>query len=204
MKLFGGAPVALAPPMPEAPTASWQQGLPELAGLRARLREVSPADAAVLVEEIATSEVVRFLPPAPATAAGFESFINRAIQGRASGECFCFAVLAPSDSMPVGLIMLRAPGSDHSAWDWGFVFGRRAWGTGLFAEAAGLVLAFAFNVVGIDKLEAWSILPNGRAHGALAKLGAEPELRRQVRAPDGRFGDFILWTLARPQPPTYL
>jgi RimJ/RimL family protein N-acetyltransferase len=184
--------------MPATPAASWQGGLPVLAGSCARLREVVLTDAEALVSEIATVEVERFIPAAPSTAVGFENFIRRSIQGRLTGECVCFAVLAPTDPTPVGLIMLRAPGPDHDSWDWGFVFGQRAWGTGLFADAATLVLGFAFDVVGIDKLEAWSILPNGRAHGALAKLGAEPELRRQVQAPDGRCGDFILWTLARP------
>ena len=99
--------------------------------------------------------------------------------------------------MAQGIISLRAPKVPGVPWNWGFVFGSPAWGTGAFAEAARLALDFGFHDIGLPAIEAWCPLSNGRAHGALAKLGAEPELVKNVDAPDGRHGRFIRWTIRR-------
>jgi RimJ/RimL family protein N-acetyltransferase len=173
----------------------WQAGLPILEGARVRVREVVPEDAPTLLEELATVEVAKFIPTPPATAEGFKRFIDSALRGRADGKTMCFGVLANGDPGVKGLFSLRAPEPGYTYWNWGFVFGSQSWGTGCFGESARLVLDFAFDQVHLPVLEAWSVLPNGRAHGAMAKLGAEPELLRGIRAPDGRYGDFIRWTI---------
>ena len=61
--------------------------------------------------------------------------------------------------------------------------GSQFWGTGMFAEGARLVLDFAFDVVGANRLEARAAVANGRGNGALRKLGAVQEgmLRRSFQ-----------------------
>ena len=58
--------------------------------------------------------------------------------------------------------------------------GSEFWGTGMFAEGARLVLDFAFDVIGVHRLEARAAVANGRGNGALRKIGAVQEglLRR--------------------------
>jgi RimJ/RimL family protein N-acetyltransferase len=66
----------------------------------------------------------------------------------------------------------------------------------VFLDAARLVGSFAFGTVGVHRLEARVSLANGRANGALRKLGAVQEgvLRRSLyRA--GEYVDQALWSL---------
>ena len=97
----------------------------------------------------------------------------------------------------MGLFQLRTldPGAFDTA-EWGFAMGSAFWGTGLFQEAAVQVIDFAFDVVGVHRLEARAASPNGRGNGALHKLGAVQEgvLRRSFLK-DGQFMDQILWAI---------
>jgi|TARA_B100001964_G_scaffold194897_1_gene218698 RimJ/RimL family protein N-acetyltransferase len=97
----------------------------------------------------------------------------------------------------VGLFQLRTlePGAFATA-ELGFAMGPAFWGTGLFQEAAAQVIDFAFDVVGVRRLEARAASPNGRGNSALRKLGAVEEgvLRRSFLK-DGQFMDQILWAI---------
>ena len=71
-------------------------------------------------------------------------------------------------------------------------------GTGVFLEAARLTGSFAFAVVGTHRLESRVLLQNGRANGALRKLGAVQEgvLRRSVRR-GAEYFDQVLWSVLK-------
>ena len=71
-------------------------------------------------------------------------------------------------------------------------------GSGIFLEAARLVGSFAFGAIGTHRLEARVLLQNGRANGALRKLGAVQEgvLRRSVRR-GGQYLDQVLWPVLK-------
>jgi RimJ/RimL family protein N-acetyltransferase len=176
-------------------TSEWRNGLPSLMGPRVTVRELCPEDAGSLHAALTAPDVSRFVPPPPSTTAGFEQFIKRGLQERAAGRAAIFGVQLVGESDAVGLVAFRAPTEPQLPWHWGFIFGRRTWGTGIFQEAAQLCLSFAFGTLQLRIVEAWCSLANGRANGALAKLGATPELRRQACAPDGRFGDFLVWSV---------
>ena len=68
----------------------------------------------------------------------------------------------------------------------------------MFIETARLVCGFAFNVIGAHRLEARVQLQNGRANGALRKLGAVQEgiLRRSARH-RGEYVDQVLWSVLK-------
>jgi aminoglycoside 6'-N-acetyltransferase len=65
-------------------------------------------------------------------------------------------------------------------------------------EAARLIGSFAFGVVGAYRLEARALVQNGRANGALRKLGAVQEgiLRRSLRR-GGAYTDQVLWSILK-------
>jgi len=71
-------------------------------------------------------------------------------------------------------------------------------GTGVFFETARLIGSFAFNVLATHRLEARVLVQNGRANGALRKLGAVQEglLRRAVRR-GGDYVDQVLWSVLK-------
>ena len=71
-------------------------------------------------------------------------------------------------------------------------------GTGVFLETARLIGSFAFGTVGAHRLEARVLVQNGRANGALRKLGAVQEgvLRRSIRR-SGEYLDQVLWSVLK-------
>jgi RimJ/RimL family protein N-acetyltransferase len=70
---------------------------------------------------------------------------------------------------------VRALDEDFATAEWGFALASRFWGTGVFAEAATLIMRFAFETLGVHRLEARAAVRNGRGNGALLKIGAVPE-----------------------------
>ena len=182
------------PSAPTITTSDWQRSLPLLSSARVTLRELRIEDAASLLSMLSTDEVARFISPPPTTVEGFERFIAWAIRERESGNYACFAVVPDGLSAAVGLFQLRALESGFATAEWGFAIGSGFWGTGVFLESARLVLDFAFDTVGVHRLEARASLANGRGNGALRKIGAVQEgvLRRSFFR-GGAYHDQVLW-----------
>jgi RimJ/RimL family protein N-acetyltransferase len=177
-------------------TSDWQHLLPLLSSARVTLREMRSDDAPSLLAMVSTEEVSRFISPPPTTVEGFERFIAWAIRERESGNYVCFAVVPDGMSTPVGLFQLRALEAGFATAEWGFAIGSGFWGTGVFVESARLVLDFAFDTLGVHRLEARASLANGRGNGALRKIGAVQEgvLRRSFFR-GGVFHDQALWSI---------
>jgi RimJ/RimL family protein N-acetyltransferase len=174
--------------------SDWRRSLPLLSSAHVTLRELRIEDAASLLSMLSTDEVARFISPPPTTVEGFERFIAWAIRERESGNYACFAVVPDGLSAAVGLFQLRALESGFATAEWGFAIGSGFWGTGVFLESARLVLDFAFDTVGVHRLEARASLANGRGNGALRKIGAVQEgvLRRSFFR-GGAYHDQVLW-----------
>jgi len=96
----------------------------------------------------------------------------------------------------IGLYQVRSLTSGFDIAEWGFAIGSDYWGTGIFADGAHLVLDFAFDVLGVRRLEAKAAVKNGRGNGALQKLGAVQEavLRRSFLR-NGVYMDQAYWTI---------
>jgi len=191
-----GDPTAAATPLAEEPSSDWRLELPELVGQRVTLREPRVGDAPSLFSLLSTEEVSRFLSPPPATVEGFERYISWTQRQRSGGQYVCFAVVPLGAAAPIGLIHVRALAPDFSTADWGFAIGSEFWGTGLFAEAAELILDFTFDVLRTHRLEARAALRNERGNGAMRKLGAEREgLLRDAFLRNGEYLDQVLWSI---------
>jgi [ribosomal protein S5]-alanine N-acetyltransferase len=190
-------PHVMAPPSATSVTVSdWRTTLPVLGGRRVTLRSLRPSDAPVLLQLLTTEEVTRFISPPPTTVEGFERFIAWAHAQRAAGHYMCFAVVLHGGETAVGIIQVRELAQGFETAEWGFALGQAFWGTGLFVEAAELVLAFAFGSVGVHRLEARAAVANDRGNGALRKLGARREaiLRESFSLGGHRF-DQVLWSI---------
>jgi [ribosomal protein S5]-alanine N-acetyltransferase len=175
-------------------TRDWKAGLPALAGSTFTLRELRLEDAPSLLAMLTTEEVSRFISPPPTTVEGFEQFIVWAHRERHGGSYACFAIVPKGLDTAIGIFQLKSLDSGFATAEWGFAMGSNFWGTGIFAEGARLVVDFAVDVVGINRLEARAAVANGRGNGALRKIGAVQEgvLRRSfVR--NGVHHDQVLW-----------
>jgi RimJ/RimL family protein N-acetyltransferase len=184
--------------MPTTITTDWRQGLPVLAGSMVTLRELRVSDAASLCALLTTEEVSRFISPPPTTVDGFERFIAWTLRQRQAGTYVCFAVTLDSTDTAIGIFQLRGLEPGFGTAEWGFAIGSAYWGTGVYQEGAELMVNFAFDVVGVRRLEARAAVKNGRGNGALRKMGAVQEgLLRKSFEKNGEYLDQALWTILR-------
>jgi RimJ/RimL family protein N-acetyltransferase len=192
--------VATTGSVPGSPvtTSDWRSGLPLLNGTTATLRELRTSDAASLLAMLGTDEVARFISPPPTTVEGFEQFIQWTQSQRLAGHYVCFAVVPAGYDTAIGLFQVRQLEPGFATAEWGFAIGSGFWGTGVFLECARLVVDFAFETIGVRRLEARSCVRNGRGNGALRKVGALQEgvLRRSFYK-NGEHLDQVLWSILR-------
>jgi ribosomal-protein-alanine N-acetyltransferase len=189
------AQAAFAEPTGEV-TTDWRMGLPVLTGAQVVLRELRSTDAASLFALLTTEEVSRFISPPPTTVEGFERFIGWAQRQRRAGSYVCFAVTLVNDDTAIGIFQLRELEPGFGTAEWGFAIGSPYWGTGVFHDGAELLVSFAFERVGVHRLEARAAVRNGRGNGALRKIGAVQEgLLRKSFLKNGEYLDQTLWTI---------
>jgi RimJ/RimL family protein N-acetyltransferase len=191
---------AQAPVLPSLATlltsTDWRQRLPMLAGATVTLRELRASDAASLFALLTTEEVARFISPPPSSVEGFERFIDWTLRQRSAGTYACFAVTLDATDTAIGIFQLRQLEPGFGTAEWGFAIGSAYWGTGVFQEGAELLVRFAFETVGVHRLEARAAVPNGRGNGALRKIGAVQEgLLRKSFLKNGEYLDQALWTI---------
>ena len=176
--------------------ADWRRALPILTGDQVTLRELRISDAPTLFAMLSTDEVTRFISPPPTTVAGFERFIAWTQKQRAAGTYICYGIVPNGHEAAVGLIQVRQLEPAFGTAEWGFALGSAYWGSGIFVEAAELVVDFAFDTIGVHRLEARAAVKNGRGNGALRKLGAVQEgvLRRSFFR-NGEYIDQVMWAI---------
>jgi ribosomal-protein-serine acetyltransferase len=184
-------------PSPAAPAQSgWRGGLPALSGAQIALRELRASDATDLLASLGTAEVTRLISPPPPTVDGFEKFIAWTNRQRKAGKSIAYGVTLQGSDTVIGLFQVRSISNGFGISEWGFALGSEFWGTGIFMDAARLVLDFAFDVLGVHRMEAKAAVRNGRGNGALQKLGAVQEavLRRSFLR-NGVYMDQAYWTI---------
>jgi ribosomal-protein-alanine N-acetyltransferase len=166
------AVVPVQPPAAAVVCSDWQRALPTLRGKQVVLRELRASDAASLCALLTTEEVSRFMSPPPPTVEGFERFISWTLRQRTAGAYACFAVTVRGYDTAVGVFQIRETQRGFGTAEWGFAVGSAFWGTGVFQEGADLVFAFAFDTIGVQRMEARAAVLNGRGNRALQKVGA--------------------------------
>jgi RimJ/RimL family protein N-acetyltransferase len=175
-------------------TTNWKAALPVMSGTTFTMRELRVEDAPSLLAMLTTEEVARFISPPPTTVEGFERFIAWTHHERRAGSYACFAIVPNGMDAAIGIFQLRSLDPGFGTGEWGFAMGSQFWGTGIFVEAARLVLDFAFEVIGTERLEARAAVANGRGNGALRKIGAIQEgLLRRSFLRHGQHHDQVLW-----------
>ena len=163
-----------APASTAVVTTDWRDALPVLTGTNFTLRELRMSDAPSLFALLTTEEVARFISPPPSTVEALRALHLWAARQRAAGTYACFAVTLDDSDTAVGIFQLRSPDrASHRGM--GLCAGSPFWGTGIFEKGATLVMDFAFETVGVHRLEARAAVRNGRGNGALRKIGAVQE-----------------------------
>jgi RimJ/RimL family protein N-acetyltransferase len=181
---------------PEIVSTDWRNRLPVLTNRQVVLRELRASDAASLCALLTTEEVSRFISPPPTTVEGFERFIAWTLRQRTAGTYACFAVTLQGFDTAIGIFQLRETEPGFGTAEWGFAIGSQFWGTGVFQQSAEMMLHFAFDTVGVHRLEARAAVQNGRGNGALLKMGAVQEgILRKSFQKDGVYLDQVLYAI---------
>ena len=180
----------------EITSSNWKQSLPLLAGTQVVLRELRASDAASLFAMLTSEEVSRFISPPPSTVEGFERFIGWTLRQRTAGTYACFAVTLRGFDTAIGIFQVHETEPGFGTAEWGFAIGSAFWGSGVFEEGAELVLEFAFDTLGVHRLEARAAVKNGRGNGALLKVGAVQEgVLRKSFLRNGQYLDQVLYAI---------
>jgi RimJ/RimL family protein N-acetyltransferase len=188
--------------MPEEPSVigvpAWRSELPPLTGRVVLLREPTTQDLGPLVDLLSLGDATRFGLDEPVSEVAVQELIERFARERASGLAFTYAITLATARTIVGLVQVRQLDPAFEAAEWECTVAPSSRGSGIFLETARLIGSFAFGTIGTHRLEARVLLQNGRASGALRKLGAVQEgvLRHSVRR-GGEYFDQVLWSLLK-------
>jgi RimJ/RimL family protein N-acetyltransferase len=177
---------------------TWRIALPTLTGRTLTLREPMPQDLGPLVDLLSLGDATRFGIEQRVTAVGVQELIDRAARERANGLSVTYVITASGTRGIAGLLQVRQLDPGFEAAEWECTLAPSSRGCGIFMEAACLAGSFAFGTLGTHRLEARVLLQNGRANGALRKLGAVQEgvLRRSIRSA-GEYFDQVLWSILK-------
>lgn len=169
-----------------------------LTGRNVTLREPNAQDVTALTGVLSLGDATRFGIDEIVTEFAVQALVKRAIADRGAGRAFTYVVLHTASQAVVGLVQVRQLDPGFEAAEVECTLAPASRGTGAFLEMARLVGSLAFGTVGAHRLEARVLLQNGRANGALRKLGAVQEgvLRRSVRRNDQYF-DQVLWSVLK-------
>ena len=190
---LAGAARLHAVPHSDGPTGG--RACPQLRGRRLTLRELRIEDGSALLPLITAPEVTRFMSPPPQAPNWFATFISATARERQAGR----TPVSPS---------CRTARTSRSAWcrsgssnpgsappSGALPSARRGGARACSKTPAASILAFAFETLGVHRLEARVAAQNARGNAAVGKLGATAEglLRRALRTADGTTHDQILW-----------
>jgi ribosomal-protein-alanine N-acetyltransferase len=166
----------------------WTNAVPSLHGDFTTLREVAASDVRTLFTLFSDPAVTTYMAPPPPTLAKFAGFVEWSHQQRAQGHGVCFGIVPQGMTAAVGILQIRLEPASSDA-EWGFVLSTHFWSTGVFADAANVLIDFAFTTMGVERLEARIALRNGRAHAAMQKIGARFDGTHPSSSPQGNRRD---------------
>jgi len=169
----------------------------EVAGPTLTLRLPGPEHVDALFELGRDPDVTRWFSWGPyETVAEPRAWVAGAAARRESADRFELVIERAGEVLGVTSLMELAR-RDRRAMV-GTWFGREHWGTGANAESKALVLHLAFEVLGLERVGAYSEVNHVRSQRALEKVGFQREgvLRAWHRHPDG-VHDVVIFGLLR-------
>jgi RimJ/RimL family protein N-acetyltransferase len=188
----------MTPDTPGSALSDWRSELPILTARLVTLREPTAADLRPLIDLRSVADSCSFGIDDQSPELAMQQLIDRAGRDRSAGAAFTYVITISSTRAVVGLVQARQIDLSWESAEWECTIAPSWRGTGVFVEAARLVGSFAFGTIGVHRLESRVALKNGRANGALRKLGAVQEgvLRQSVRR-GGEYVDQVLWSLLK-------
>ncbi len=138
---------------------------------RLQLRPLEVSDVQRIFEIWSDPEVMRFYDVAPLTRIEqAEDVVARLMQDTAERSGIRWAIVSTSEMRVIGTCGFRLNFAFRSA-SLGFELERRFWRQGLTREALDAAITYAFDHLGMNRIQATTALDNHASAGLLARLG---------------------------------
>lgn len=161
------------------------------------LREFRDADWVAVHEYASDPEVVRYMPWGPNTEEDTRAFVGRAIVSQADDPRtgYEFAITLRGGRLVGGCGIHAMNATNRSAF-MGYCLSRDVWGQGFATEAAGALMAFGFEALGLHRIAATCDVDNAASAKVLEKAGMRREAHfREDTLLRGRWRDSYLYAV---------
>ncbi|MBD2867475.1 GNAT family N-acetyltransferase [Paenibacillus arenilitoris] len=166
---------------------------------RLTLRLLEQGDADVLERLIDDCDVARTTLniPHPYPRGSAAAFIERRAEVAGKGDGYSFAVLDQEAGTFMGSIGMNID-NNHNRAELGYWLGTRFWNNGYMTEAAGRIVRFGFDELGLNKIVAAAMTKNPGSSGVMKKIGMQYEgTFRQHLLKWGHYEDICYYGLLR-------
>lgn len=174
--------------------------MPRLIGSRIMLREYQSEDFASIRSWVNDAQITRYLSTrfwAPQTTVDTQEFLSRMMQS--SHNAFNYVIADAQDGRYIGqLDMFRVDWRLRQGEIGMVIAGAEDRGRGYGTEALELLAAFAFNSLGLERIELEVHMENAAALRCYQKAGFTQEgVKRHAYYNDGRFADLGMMSILR-------
>lgn len=162
------------------------------------LREFAADDWPAILAYQSDPLYLRYYESTDRTAADVQAFVARQIdhQHRRPRYQYQLVVTLKSTGELIGNCGIRKPAANAMEAELGYELSPKHWGNGYATEAAGRVLAFGFEELGVHRVSSWTVADNSGSMHVLDKLGFRLEGRlREKEFYKGRWWDSMLFAI---------
>jgi RimJ/RimL family protein N-acetyltransferase len=173
--------------------------LPTIPTPRLELRWLEARDVPALFEIFGDPETVKYWSRPPlANLEEAQAFLDEIHGHFAAGDLYQWGVARREDDRIIGTCTLFAITLPHKRAELGFAIARSQWGKGYASEAAGAIVRYAFDAMGLHRLEADVDPRNPASIRTLERLGFQREgYARERYHLGGEIQDAVLYGLLR-------
>jgi ribosomal-protein-alanine N-acetyltransferase len=173
------------------------RNLPQLETPRLVLRKATPSDMPAVFAYASNPEVTRYLRWGPhKTQKETENYLNEVLEEYRQGLDGPWLVEHKENQTVIGQIHLMEVDSQHRKAQVGFVLSKSCWNQGMMTEALRKVLVYAFDKIGLNRVEGLCIRENRAAARVMEKAGMKKEADlREYLFQKGTYWDFSLYAI---------
>ncbi len=173
---------------------------------RVVLRPLMQEDAESLVQYVQNEPILWKFALTPITnKAELTEYVDAAVQARAAGTAYPFIVFDKTLNKYVGSTRFYDIQVNYKTTQLGYTwYSESVWGTGLNEHCKFLLLKFAFETIGFERVEFRADNRNKRSIAAMQKIGCTVEgiLRNHLPTSDGTRRDSIVLSILKEEWPS--
>jgi ribosomal-protein-alanine N-acetyltransferase len=172
--------------------------MPVLETERLRLRPFTLDDDAAVFALASDPEVARFVRfEAHRDVADTRAFLELVQQHYRRGDPFAWAIVRREDDRLIGSCGFVSQAEERKSAEIGYWLGKPHWGKGYAVEAAGALVRFGFEQMGLERVEAKCFLENRPGQRVIEKLGLKFEGMDRSEMIKGIYPELRLYGIMR-------